>query len=79
MSAKEMFEELGYELYYGDECNITYIKYNKTRKKGKVLNIDSVTKTYEYRTLSCFPLSIDIQLNKAIQKQIKELGWESDK
>lgn len=78
MSAKEMFEKLHYEkkteLNGNDEPICIYYKYSKC-------NIPNCEKI----TFQCFkecvyfeddrPL-IDMPLNKAIQKQIEELGWE---
>ena len=74
MTAKEMFEELGYEQtitqyyikYYSEE-NSKYSCWTKI-----VFNLDEETiyadDTYE-------GMNIDMQTFKAIHQQLKELGW----
>jgi hypothetical protein len=81
MSAKEMFEELGYTLKYKNKYEIKYIKLDKTLSNIlKEDYYDSAIIINLYRKdihkNGCY-----IKLNefKAIQQQIKELGWESDK
>ena len=65
MSAKEMFEKLGYELihnintqlmYYGSKYD-TYIYFYKMRKRIEFTN------------------EITLEELQAINKQIEELGW----
>ena len=71
MSAKEMFEKLGWE-YYSPLCDSNTITYIKEVHDG-----------YMYYRLEFFlysrEISIDtyitLDLLKAINKQIEELGW----
>lgn len=86
MTAKEMFEELGYELYEceADEEYITYVKRWVNVWWDKVVSFDLKRKYYNVRTadkktykvLESIVSEIDMHLHKAIQKQIEELGWE---
>ena len=64
MSAKEMFEELGYE----EDYHIAYIKYYN-EKKDKYIWFHKDTKTIEIM------FDISMPLLKTINKQIEELGW----
>lgn len=86
MKAKEMFEELGYKLNESyDEKLITYIHiqhFMGERHFGITFNL-------EYKEFHCWHygydengrcqnginLAIKIDLLKAINKQIEELGW----
>ena len=80
MSAKEMFEKLGYEYnecYFEEDLDEIYY-----RKKGKYtpqikfsLNHKCVTVYREGNKSSAF----DIKLLQAINKQIEELGWNNEK
>ena len=76
MSAKEMFEELGYE-EENDKNYIEYTKYMKNIKQYAYIYFDLEEKvilpTMEYS--SSYALEIDMNLLKAINKQIEELGW----
>ena len=74
MSAREMFEKLGYEFFERNDHK-KYIRYTN--------NYHTITFSKEYKTFSLRPeellehqLVVNIDLFKAIQKQIKELGWE---
>ena len=88
MSAKEMFEQLGYKLIsYGDKELVNYRKYqqdnifeqvvfNNNQKKfwcgvTIVKNFDTLIEKHTN------PISIDLSLLQAINKQIEELGWKS--
>ena len=76
MKAKEMFEELGFELTGQDECFITYTKI-------ALVNYDIVFCIYEkcvevVPTIKELPhhfSRIEMPLLKAINQQCKELGW----
>ena len=65
MTAKEMFEKLGYK----EDFHIAYIKYYN-EKKDKYIWFSKPTKTVEIM------FDIDMDLLKAINKQVEELGWE---
>ena len=65
MTAKEMFEELGYEENY----HIAYIMFY-SEKEDRYIWFFKDTKTIEIR------FDISMALLKAINKQIEELGWK---
>ena len=77
MTAKEMFEKLGYE-YNFDSDNfllqpfISYFKYNYEEKK--VFDIKFWIKDKVYKIENDKQLSLD--LVQAINKQVEELGWK---
>jgi uncharacterized FAD-dependent dehydrogenase len=79
MSAKEMFEELGYELYVNHKTELSYR--NKNLSTDFVI-FDKKEKEYAREFIfvggSSSSNYINMKLNKAIQQQIKELDWESD-
>lgn len=66
MTAREMFEKLGYELIHNIEYQImyynsrydTYIYFYKTRKRIEITN------------------EFTLEELQAINQQIKELGWD---
>ena len=64
-SAREMFEELGYEENY----HISYIMYFN-KNEDRYIWFEKDTKTFEAR------FNIDMSLLKAINKQVEELGWK---
>lgn len=73
-SAKEMFEEQGYKLektpnivWRKEEIDDSFYSYKK-------VVFDLYNKTF-YSEANFESDGIDMQLNKAIQKQIEELGW----
>lgn len=75
MSAKEMFEELGYELIQDD---MNWLIYSVNGSKWWSFNIDfnKNDKTIHFCTRnSVFGHSIDLRELKAINQQCKELGW----
>lgn len=82
MIAKKMFEKLGYELCV-DSVGIKYIK-TAIESNGKKF-LYKVTFYFESETYAAFILNpkehisdvlyVDGSLNKAIQKQLVELGW----
>ena len=78
MKAKEMFEKLGYEYIKEEDC-ITYKEKTNTIvqytfafcKQEKVIEaIPEIRGKHHHFT------SIDMKLLKAINKQVKELGWK---
>ena len=74
MSAKEMFEKLGYER---QEIKEAYYKsiYYKKRTKRIVFRYDKVVIPYEdYDGLEDGTL-LNLQELQAINKQVEELGW----
>ena len=70
MSAKEMFEELGY-FQRDKDCFIEYVKvYNRNDSFADVQFI------YENKIVSMCIVEDYQKVLKAINKQIEELGWE---
>lgn len=72
MSAKEMFEELGYK----QEHHISYIKYYQ--KVEQDYYEPTEIQIWFYNIDECFEKTngvITIQELKAINKQCEELGW----
>ena len=69
MSADEMFEELGYELWTDDKETIFY--------KGENKNIifDKYTKEICLIDKAEFDIDITMQELQAINKKVEELGW----
>lgn len=85
MTAKEMFENLGYtyneccfqnDLGFDSELDEIYYQ-----KKGKYT--PQIKFSLGYKTISVYrenykPSSFDIKLLKAINKQAEELGWNNE-
>lgn len=75
MTAKEMFEKLGYEtdLYWQKDHTIEYIK----RKEDDFFGTSVVSSIIFNKKLKMIKLNgiIDIKDIQAINKQIEELGW----
>ena len=75
MSAKEMFEELGYEQDLNNKFYIGYIKrIPNTRTKDRIITFMKELKFFTFidqdnRT------HIELDELKAINQQCKELGW----
>ncbi len=76
ITAKKMFEELGFEKV---GQNIYTIYYQKKRLELKIdIEFWFDIKTYDIRRLldgKEMPVNISIKLHKAITQQMKELGW----
>lgn len=78
MTAKEMFEELGFKLYIDNVIEKSYrIKHDENFSGNDPFNWDYVSfdlkdKTYKVDSMID---GIDIKLHKAIHKQCDELGW----
>lgn len=69
MSAREMFEELGYKYHYEDKYSITTYYFEDWS-----ISFDLEKKLIGFSNMGCYCelTSKDIQ---AINKQIEELGW----
>lgn len=83
MTAKEMFEKLGYEISYNQ--NKTVIQYEKKcrqwREEGQInINFDLKDETidtiFRGKISNNLPPIFKASEFFAIQKQIEELGWE---
>ena len=84
MSAKEMFEKLGYELDEDNDIEILY------KMKWEISSTYYVSFDLGYKNFECFVTSdspfepaksfaVDLDLLQAINKQVEELGWEVNK
>lgn len=72
MSAREIFELLGYT--FGICKNGNYL-YDKPRQLENRHQVEFFIKSKTYHIVGTQRFSINMELNKAIQKQIEELGW----
>ena len=72
-TAKEMFEELGYE--YEESYDGTLIDYYK---KYNNLNLEILFNKDEKNFCFTYVTKIDFKLLQAINQQIKELGWNEN-
>lgn len=81
MSAKEMFEKLGYEYHQYDSEEITCIKQDRQWRKIGTITIcfDLINKELELgfkgEISGNLPVFIKYQELQAINKQVEELGW----
>lgn len=74
MSAKEMFEELGYE-YDIKKTRITAKLYDR----DDVLSINISFHTINKRiSIDCLGDALDMDELQAINKQVEELGWKNE-
>ena len=72
MSAKEMFEELGYKVkYYIDKSQLIFIGYTQEDKDVLDCEIMFNTKVKMFLAVNW----VDKKTYKAINKQIEELHW----
>ena len=82
-TAKEMFEELGYEEYFNNDNMICYKKKDfisdtyeiEFNKKAKIIISDWYTDS-PFTPVKALP--IDMKELKAINQQVKELGWDEN-
>lgn len=81
MSAKEMFENLGYELIEDSKSYLRYANYFGGNKYqgGELIDFDKKNKEFRLTRKSCqgnvhFKYGTLKEL-QAINKQIEELGW----
>ena len=69
MTAEEMFEKLGYERDYSN---------NGVIYKKNCSQINNITFANDRKDIYMTNGYMDLKLFKAIQQQIKELGWLDD-
>lgn len=79
MSAKEMFEELGYECYddrirEGLPLTICYVQSNDYELSGHSPYVDFILPDKNWKT-NIVNIETNNKLIKAINQQCKELGW----
>ena len=82
MSAKEMFEELGYE--YQPDCYEHPLRYRKNRETNIVYEVDEDSFTFyggRDKSITIWKDGKVVQLKykelQAINKQVEELGWNN--
>ena len=83
MTAKELFEELGYKKEIDNKIHITYYNGNfeNEQKCDKQITFDLESKSfiayspYELNDYEDCSIFINIDELQAINKQIEELGW----
>ena len=79
-SAKEMFEELGYELVFENEEVLRYRK-NKNLdvefwKVYEKITGEKIRKYIKVSNIRNIPYFISVELLQAINKQVEELHWK---
>lgn len=73
MTAKEMFEKQGFSYRSTDDV-IEYLFKSINSRRYLKINFDLKNKTYF--VMECDDIAtIDMDIHKAIQKQLEELGW----
>ena len=75
-TAKEMFEELGYEYEIDEEfieCEKNEVQFEIFRKWLKIVFV--LSGKYFYCDEDYESMAVDVPTFKAIQQQLKELGW----
>lgn len=83
MTAKEMFEDLGYELIEDNKSYLRYADYVDEHKyAGEMIDFDKKNKGFRltrksYQGNTHFKYGTIKEL-QAINKQVEELGWNKD-
>lgn len=75
MSAKEMFEELGYEQEISENYFDRFIRYKKNAKRIVFRNDKKIIPYEDYGDMGEDGTLLDMNELKAINQQCKELGW----
>lgn len=79
MKAKEMFEELGYEIVYENKevlryrLNRVYIEFWKVYER---ITGEKIKELLRISTIDDRPYLLNMKELKAINKQVEELGWK---
>ena len=74
-TARELFEELGYELNTYSDC-LDYCKVEKGKHIAWTKDICFYPYNKSYSIIcTADRVDIDMQTNKAIHRQLEELGW----
>ena len=77
MSAKEMFEQLGYN-YYEDDGFACYEKKNHKSIEPTYISFNRLGEDV-YMQRKEDGIAVDVPLLKAIIQQVKDLGWLDEK
>ena len=77
MSAKEMFEKLGYELTLDNEYGIIYEEEYEPESQDEITRIifDKKCKTFYKNNYIGYAKEIFLEELQAINKPVEELGW----
>lgn len=75
MTAKEMFEKLGYELAYEYQEGDDEIRYYGPGSDDENIEIIFYLNERKFSIESFIEARVDADVLKAINKQIEELGW----
>ena len=75
MTAREMFEMLGYILIRNDEYYIDYYRRSIMYYTDKTIIFDKENRTYKVVGDSRFCQYVDVYEFQAIHQQMIELGW----
>lgn len=73
MTAQEMFEKLGYGKTFHDDYEIVYSAYNGSFKEAEI-EFDLEEQTFYCTSFDAISI-VDMSVLKAINQQVKELGW----
>ena len=73
MTAKEMFEKLGYGDYFNNGLRITYSNFDK---ECKMIEFDLKKKQLIFVDDSEEVFELSLEELQAINKQVEELGWK---
>lgn len=73
MTAKEMFEKLGYEIVTNNSRRIKYA--DKDTRLDKEIEFNLIKKAFRKGDSDYFSYFITLKELKAINKQVEELGW----
>ena len=80
MKAKEMFEKLGYDyINHEDDDYFEYVKHY-IMDRDHILHFGKWDKVYQSigfvrLTKNNFPYNVEVEMHKAIHKQLEELNW----
>lgn len=78
MTAKEMFEELGWKLTFKSSHLLTYEKKSRSGRSRRIIQFLLKYKEFCINEESTFAQSYSLKELKAINKQIEELEWNND-
>ncbi len=78
MSAKEMFESLGWKLYFKSSVMMTWEKKSRSKKSSKYIQFYFYNKTFCISSEGTFLQPFTVEELQAINKQVEELGWNNE-
>lgn len=78
MTAKEMFEKLGWRNTFTSSHVITYEKKSRSGRSRRIIQFLLKSKSFCINEESTFAQTYSLEELKAINKQIEELGWDNE-